>query len=123
MRRLANVQQVTIKPRIHATMTPGPCVYTDEDAISNRMEPWGDEHESVGHRDGESARDDAGDGVCEMHVNTMEGLWSLLSSWLRPHRGISPEHWPLSGGFFACVHKVRRRGNALWGALLELLLT
>ena len=23
----------------------------------------------------------------EVHVNTMEGFWSLLRSWLRPHRG------------------------------------
>jgi transposase len=123
MRRLATVQPVTIKPRSHATMTPGPCVDTDEDASSSRREPWGDEQESVGHRDGDYARDDAGDGVCEMHVNTLEGLWSLLSSGLRPHRGIAPEHGPLSGGGFACVHKVRRRGNALWGALRELRLT
>jgi transposase len=26
-----------------------------------------------------------------VHVNTMEGVWSLLRSWLRPHRGISQE--------------------------------
>jgi hypothetical protein len=30
-----------------------------------------------------------GDGFCEVHVNTMEGFWSLLRSWLRPYRGIS----------------------------------
>jgi len=28
------------------------------------------------------ARDDDGDGFCEVHVNTMEGFWSLLRSWL-----------------------------------------
>ncbi len=28
-----------------------------------------------------------GDGFCEVHVNTMEDFWSLLRSWLRPHRG------------------------------------
>src|SRR5262249_53207560 len=52
----------------------------------------------------------------------MEGWWSLLRSWLRPHRGISHEHLPLSLGFFAFIHHVRRRGKALLGALLELLL-
>jgi hypothetical protein len=30
-----------------------------------------------------------GDGFCEVHVKTMEGFWSLLRSWLHPHRGIS----------------------------------
>ena len=53
----------------------------------------------------------------------MEGFWSLRRSWLRPHRGISQDNVPLYLGFFACVHNVRRRGKALLGALLELLLT
>ena len=58
-----------------------------------------------------------------VHVNTMEGFWSLLRSWLRPHRGISQDNLPLYLGFFEFVHNVRRRGKALLGALLELLLT
>jgi len=58
-----------------------------------------------------------------MHVKTMAGLWSLLRSWLRPHRGISQDHLLLYVGFFEFVHNVRRRGKALLGALLELLLT
>jgi transposase len=123
IRMLANVPQITIKPLIQATMTPGTCVDTDEYDIYSRMEQWGDEHESVCHSDGEYARDDDGDGFCEIHVNTMEGFWSLLSSWLRPHRGISQDHLPLYVGFFEFVHNVRRRGKALLGALLELLLT
>jgi hypothetical protein len=60
-------------------------------------------------------------GLCDVHVNTMEGFWSLLRSWLRPHRGISQEKRPLSLSFFAFVHNVRRRGKALLGALIELL--
>jgi transposase len=70
----------------------------------------------------EYARDDDGDGFHEVHVNTMEGFWSLLRSWLRPHRGISQEKLPLYLGFFEFVHNVRRRGKALLGTLLELLL-
>ena len=42
----------------------------------------------------------------------MEGFWSLLRSWLRPHRGISQETLPLSLGFFEFVHNVRKRGKA-----------
>ena len=33
---------------------------------------------------GEYARDEDGDGFYEVHVNTIEGFWSLLRSWLRP---------------------------------------
>jgi hypothetical protein len=50
---------------------------------------------------------------------TTEGFWSLLRSWLRPHRGISQDHLPLYLEFFEFVHNVRRRGKALLGALIE----
>ena len=123
MRMLDHVQQATIKPLIQATMASGTCVYTDEDDIESRLEPGGDGHESVCHGRGEYARDDDGDGFHEVPVNTMEGFWSLLRSWRRPHRGISQANLPRYVGFFACVHHVRRRGKALLGALLELLLT
>ena len=53
----------------------------------------------------------------------MEGFWSPLRSWLRPHRGISQEKLPVSLGFFAFVHNVRKRGTALLPALMELLVT
>ncbi len=71
---------------------------------------------------GEFARDDDGDGFCEVHVNTMERFRSLLRSWLRPQCGVSQEKLPLYLGFFEFVHDVRRRGKALLGALVGLLL-
>lgn len=123
MRMLENVQQITIKPLIQATIAPGTCVYTDEYDIYSRLDQWSDEQKSVCHGTGEYARDDDGDGFYEVHVNTMEGFWSLLRSWLRPHRGISQDNLPLYVGFFEFVHNVRRRGKALLGALLDLLLT
>jgi hypothetical protein len=49
--------------------------------------------------------------------------WSLLRSWLRPHRGISQEKLPLSLGFFEFVHNVRKRGKALLSSLIELLVS
>ena len=45
----------------------------------------------------------------------------LLSSWLRPHGGISQEKLPLDPGFFQFVYNIPRRGKALLGALIELL--
>ena len=68
-----------------------------------------------------SSRDEDGDGFCEVHVNTIEGFWSLLRSWLRPHRGVSQEKLPLYLGFFEFVHNVRKRGKVLLGALIGLL--
>ena len=84
---LPNVQQKTIKPFIEAAVTKGSLLYTDEYDIYDRLPVWGYQHQSVCHSKGEYARDADGDGFHEIHVNTMEGFWSLLRSWLRPHRG------------------------------------
>jgi transposase-like protein len=81
-----------------------------------------DKSQTVNHSSGEYARDEDGDGFYEVHVNTMEGFWSLLRSWLRPHRGISQEKLPLYLGFFEFIHNVRKRGQALLEPLLSLLL-
>ena len=51
----------------------------------------------------------------------MEGFWSLLRSWQRPHRGISQEKLPLYLGFFQFVHNTRIRGKGLMTPLLALL--
>lgn len=122
VKMLDNVQQRTISPFIQATIESGSIVYTDEYDIYDRLSTWGYEHKSVCHANGEYARDEDGDGFCEVHVNTIEGFWSLLRSWLRPHRGISQESLPIYLAFFEFSHNVKRRGKALLGSLLDLLL-
>ena len=119
---LPNVQQKTIQPVLKQTIQVGSLILTDEYDIYARLEEWGYAHQTVNHSAGEYARDDDGDGFYEVHVNTMESCWSLLRSWLRPHRGISQEHLPLYLAFFEFVHNAHRRGKALLGALLSLLL-
>ena len=121
IRMLADVRQKTIGPLIRQTIAPGATVYTDEYGIYARLPQWGYTHHTVCHASGEFARDDDGDGFCEVHVNTLEGLRSLLRSWLRPHRGISQERLPLYLGFFEFVPNVRRRGQVLLGSLVGLL--
>ena len=74
---------------------PGSPLYPDEYDIYTRLEEWGYQHKTVNHSAGEYARDEDGDGFHEVHVNILEGFWSLLCSWLRPHRGISQEKLPL----------------------------
>ena len=106
---LANVKQKTIEPFITDTIVAGTLGYTDEYSIYARLQSWGYGHKRVNHGRGEFARDEDGDGFCEVHVNTMEGFWSLLRSWLRPHRGIAQEKLPLYLGFFEFVHNVRKR--------------
>ena len=121
MRVLADVRQATIRPIIEAAVTTAALVHTDEYASYARLPAWGYRHETVCHGRGEYARDEDGDGFREIHVNTMEGTWSLLRSWLRPHRGVSQDKLPLYLGFFESVHNARRRGRVLLGALVTAL--
>ena len=122
MRVLPNVRQATIAPVLKATIAPGTMVFTDEYDIYSRRKEWGDKHSTVNHGRGEYARDEDGDGFHKVHVNTMEGCWSLLRSWLRPHRGLSPEKLPLYVAFFQFVHNARKRGQALLESLVASLL-
>ena len=123
IKMLENVQQKTIEPIIKNAIGADTLIYTDEYNIYDRLEKWGYRHKTVNHSIGEYARDEDGDGFHEVHVNTMEGFWSLLRSWLRPHRGISQEKMPCYLGFFEFVHNVRKRGKASLSALMALLLT
>ena len=118
---LANVQQATIAPFLKATIALGATVYTDEYDIYSRLKDWGYKHLTVNHSQKEYARDDDGDGFHEVHVNTMEGFWSLLRSWLRPHRGLSQEKLPIYLAFFQFVHNARKRGKALLDSLISAL--
>jgi transposase len=121
VRMLANVQQTTIRPVIDATVAKDTLIHTDEYDVDARLEEWGYGHKTVCHAHGEYARDEDGDGFCEIHVNTVEGFWSLLRSWLRPHRGLSQEKLPIYLGFFQLVHNARHRGKALLGTLIATL--
>jgi transposase len=80
IKMLLNVQQVTIQPVITKVIRSGSLIYTDEYNIHGRLEQWGYQHKSVNYSAGEYTRDEDGDGFHEVHVNTMEGFWSLLRS-------------------------------------------
>jgi transposase-like protein len=121
IRMLDNVQSKTIKPIIEKMVKPGSSVYTDEYSIYNWLSELY-QHKQVNHSQGEYARDEDGDGKCEVHVNTMECFWSLLRPWLRPHRGISQERLPYYLGFFEYLYNIRKRGQHALATLLGLLI-
>ncbi len=74
IRMLEDVKQVTIGPPIREAIAEGSVVYTDEYDIYGRLTEWGYDHRTVCHAEGEYARDDDGDGFCEVHINTLEGF-------------------------------------------------
>jgi transposase len=89
-----NAGQGNMMHRFLIVIAPGSLVYTDEYNIYDRLPEWGYERKRVNPAAGEYARDEDEDGFHKVHVNTVEGFWSLLRSWLRPHRGISQEELP-----------------------------
>jgi transposase len=75
-------------------------LYTDEYWGYNRVQR---ERATVSHLRREWARDDDQDGIREVHVNTIEGLWTGLRNFLRPFRGVS-KHF-LSG--YVAIYEFR----------------
>lgn len=122
IRMCENVKQKTIKPLINKIVEIGSQIFTDEYSIYDRLKSWGYQHKTVNHSQHEFARDEDGDGFHEVHVNTIEGFWSLLRSWLRPHRGISQELLPIYLSFFEFTHNMRKRGKALLEELMKVYL-
>ena len=115
-----NVQQKTIEPIMKSSIEFGSLIYTDEYNIYNKVTEWGYSHKTVNHAEKEYARDE--DGFCEVHCNTQEGIWSLLRSWLRPHRGVSQEKLPFYVGFFEWIHNLKKRGKKAVHQTFSLLL-
>lgn len=72
----------------------GAMVFTDEWQGYNGLPTRDRGHATVCHTPGqrEWARDDDGDGVREVHDNTLEGLWAALRTFLRPFRGVSKHY-------------------------------
>jgi transposase len=71
---------------------PGAVVNTDEWVGYKPLPRHGRGHVTVNHESGEYARDDDGDGIREVHVNTLEGIWTGLRTFLRPFRGVNKEY-------------------------------
>jgi transposase-like protein len=75
----------TLQKQVHQFTEAEATAYTDEwqgyKAVARA-------HATVAHGQKEWARDDDGDGVREVHVNTIEGLWTTVRNFLRLFRGV-----------------------------------
>ena len=70
-------------------------LYTDEWRAYESVER---KHRTVRHGLKEWARDEDGDGIREVHVNTIEGLWTTVRNFLRTFRRV---HKKYLGGYVA----------------------
>ena len=66
-----DTQQTTITPKIEAYTEPVVVLYTDGSNAYGRVEKTGRSRRSVNHSEGKRARDADGDGLKEIHCNTI----------------------------------------------------
>ena len=93
-------------------------VHTDEWHAYDDLDDRGRTRFSVNHKRKEWARDDDGDGVREVHSNTIEGFWLGLRNYLRPFRGVSKWCLDLYLAFYQGVHNFRHDVLGFLGRLL-----
>ena len=74
-------------------------------------------HKTVCHSAKEWARDDDGDGVNEVHINTMEGFWQGLRNFLRPFRGVSKHYLDIYVATYEWIHNLKTANHAFIRAL------
>ena len=115
-----NSDRRTLEGLVQATTAAGAMLNTDEWRAYGRVSELGRGHVTVNHGAGEWARDDDGDGVREVHVNTMEGTWTGLRNFLRPFRGVSKWHLPGYVAIFEWANNIKRVTDNFLAALLRL---
>ena len=69
-------------------------LYTDGHRAYQAIEDTEREYLTVKHSEHEFARDADGDGINEVHDNTLEGIWTGLKNFLRPFRGLHQKYLP-----------------------------
>jgi transposase len=93
-------------------------VNTDEWGGYNGLPEMGRSRPTVCHAEREWARDDDGDGVREVHVNTMEGLWTGMRNFLRTFRGVSKKYLYQYVAMFEWGYNVKRATPTFLWAIL-----
>lgn len=95
LRLVHQTDSATLSAHVHQFTLAHATVYTDGWRGYNHIQRV---REIVFHKDGEWARDADGDGLYEVHTNTIEGVWTTLRNFLRPFRGV---HKKFLAGYIA----------------------
>jgi transposase len=104
-----NIRKSTIQPNIDEGTETEIVLYTDESHAYNDVKASGRAHKTVLHSAKEFARDEDGDGFCEVHCNTAEGIWVGLRNFLRPFRGVSKHYLYLYVAMFELYYNYKER--------------
>jgi transposase-like protein len=89
-----HADQEALESFVTETTTSGTTVYTDEWSGYHNLPALERNHATVCHTPGrrEWARDDDGDGIREVHNNTLEGIWTGVRNFLRTFRGVNKKY-------------------------------
>lgn len=94
----------TLRAHVHHYTRPHTRCYTDEwQGYAHLHRP----HRTVCPGIKEWARDDDGDGIREVHINTIEGLWTTVRNFRRPFRGVHKKY--LKYYLAICEHQINRK--------------
>ena len=110
--------RATLERVVRKASWPMATVNTEEWGGYNGLAGMGRRHATVCHAAGEWARDDDGDGVREVHDNTLEGLWTGLRNFLRPFRGVSKKYLYQYVALFEWGYDVKRATPEFLRAIL-----
>ena len=97
----------TLEQVVMRATWPMVTVITDEWGGYNGLPAMGRFRPTVCHAEGEWARDEDGDGVNEVHDNTLEGIWTGLREYLRPFRGVSKVYLALYVAMFRWAYNLK----------------
>jgi transposase len=110
--------RATLEGVVGSSTREGAMVYTDEWRSYDHLPEMGRGNATVCHTIGEWARDDDGDGIREVHDNTLEGMWTGLRNHLRIFRGVSKEYLHQYVAIFEWSYNVKRATPEFLRALL-----
>lgn len=82
--------------------------YSDENSAYGPVGTPTRAHKTVCHSAHEWARDEDGDGINEVHTNTIEGLWTQVRNFLRCFKGVSKHYLHLYVAMFEWMHNLKR---------------
>jgi hypothetical protein len=108
----------TLEDGVDRTTLEGTTISTDEWRGYGRLPEMSRGHATVSHADREWARDDDGDGVREVHDNTLEGIWTGSRNFLRTFRGVSKHYLAQYVGMFQWGYNIKTVTDEFLATLL-----
>ena len=115
-----NATQETCHDFVHQHVASGATVMTDEWRGYSGLDEEDYDHQTVAHGAGEYARQEGEEEV--VHINTMEGWWSVIRPWLNTFRGLRQDRLPRYLAFIELVLNWKRRCVDGLNGLLQLVL-